>query len=439
MSKYSATIVADLGFGDAGKGTIIDFLARKSTTPTVVRFNGGAQAAHNVITPDGRHHTFSQFGSGTLVPGVRTHISRFALLDPIALVEEMQRLQRLDQFDLFTRLSVDRDALVVTPFHKAANRIRERLRGRDNHGTCGMGIGETMADSISADDSVYARDLQDEQTLAQQFIRIQERKRAELLKFAASVQEVDLFEEWKTLEDTTFAKVIAENVARFARRLQIVNGSVLLSRAEKGDLLFEGAQGTLLDEWYGFHPHTTWSTTTFANAETLISEIGFEGEVTKLGVLRAYYTRHGAGPFPTYDSNLTQHFPDLHNGSEGWQGEFRVGWFDFVMARYALSVCGGVDALAITHLDRFQEIPYPKVCVGYDTFQGEIVRNLQVKSVQTDLAYQEGLTQLISSIEPVYERAPSDSSQYLTMISDQLGVPIRIASYGPAAGDKRVL
>src|SRR4051794_33587520 len=124
----SAWIVVDLGFGDAGKGSVVDFLVREHQTHTVVRFNGGAQAAHNVVLPDGRHHTFSEFGSGTFVPGVRTHLSRFMLVDPAALLAEERHLRSLGVSDAFERLSVDGRAIVVTPFQKAANRLREMSR-----------------------------------------------------------------------------------------------------------------------------------------------------------------------------------------------------------------------------------------------------------------------------------------------------------------------
>ena len=106
--------VVDLGYGDAGKGAVVDRLCRDGGVHTVVRFNGGAQAGHNVVTPDGRRHTFAQFGSGTFVPGVRTHLSRFMLVDPLALATEAARLRTLGVRDAFARLTVDRRAPLTT-------------------------------------------------------------------------------------------------------------------------------------------------------------------------------------------------------------------------------------------------------------------------------------------------------------------------------------
>src|SRR3954469_18473147 len=156
-----AFLTVDLGFGDAGKGSIVDFLTRQHTAHTVVRYNGGAQAAHRVVTagPNSREHVFAQFGSGTLA-GAATHLSRFMLLDPLAMVAEEQHLQALGVPDAFDRTTIDERALVITPFQRAANRLKELARGAGRHGSCGMGIGETMIDYLEHGQRVlFAGDL----------------------------------------------------------------------------------------------------------------------------------------------------------------------------------------------------------------------------------------------------------------------------------------
>ncbi|MBO0814637.1 MAG: adenylosuccinate synthetase, partial [Actinobacteria bacterium] len=145
-------IVVDLGYGDAGKGTVVDWLcSRDGSRPvhTVVRFNGGAQAAHTVVTRDGRCHAFAQVGSGTFTHGVRTHLSRFVLVDPLALAAEAAHLARIGVPGALDLLTVDRDALLATPYHQAANRAREIARGQRRHGSCGMGIGETASYALA--------------------------------------------------------------------------------------------------------------------------------------------------------------------------------------------------------------------------------------------------------------------------------------------------
>ena len=454
MEKRQATIVVDLGFGDAGKGTMVDYLSRQKPAQAVIRFNGGGQAAHNVITPDGRHHTFSQFGSGTLA-GTPTHLSRFMLVDPVALSHEADHLVELGVNDPFERLTIDASALVVTPFHKAANRLREGLRKNGQHGTCGMGIGETTADSLAGNESVLVKDLSDFSVLAKKLKAIQERKYTELQEYFNSIpKDSPLQEEIRLLSDRAYSLGFAESTVSFSGQLRIVPEEYLGTLANKANLLFEGAQGVLLDEWYGFHPHTTWSTTTFANAETLLREIGYKERIEKLGVLRAYHTRHGAGPFPTYSPVLSALLPDLHNGDAGWQGQFRVGWFDFILARYALSVCRGVDRLAITHLDRWGQLPEKKVCMEYafqpgnitpgEQMLGEMKRGqyslhvtaLRKKVCLTDLEHQEHLTMLLKKAVPLYQPVADDTESFLKLIEAVLETPVGITSFGPTAADK---
>src|SRR5215472_7367567 len=155
-----ALLVVDLAFGDSGKGSIVDYLVRTRGAGTVVRFNGGPQAGHNVVTPDGRHHTFSQFGSGTFVAGVHTILSRFMLIEPYALLNEEKHLAEIGVNDALLRLHIDPHCRVITPIHQAANRLREFARGEARHGTCGLGVGETMMDSIKQPDLIlYAGEL----------------------------------------------------------------------------------------------------------------------------------------------------------------------------------------------------------------------------------------------------------------------------------------
>jgi adenylosuccinate synthase len=213
-----------------------------------------------------------------------------------------------------------------------------------------------------------------------------------------------------------------EAFTAFASRVRITGDAHLPALLRAGPVVFEGAQGVLLDERYGFHPYTTWSTTTFANAETLLAEAGASARrqgARRLGVLRAYATRHGPGPLVTEDPLL--HRPEPHNTHGPWQGPFRVGHLDAVALRYALDVSGGADALAVTHLDR----PAPLICRSYDIGRIEPA---------DDLAGQERLTRRLLTARPQYEPLDGDPAE---LISDALGVPIVLSSTGPRAADKR--
>lgn len=285
-------IVTDLGYGDAGKGTIIDWLCAREPIGAVVRFNGGGQAAHNVVLPDGRHHTFAQFGSGTL-RGVPTHLSRFMVTDPLSLAREAAHLSELGVPDPFRLLTVDRDALLATPYHVAAGQARELARGDDRHGSCGMGVGETMAYALEHPElAPTVGDCEEPARLTRKLYALRE---------ALGVT-------GPPVEDCVAA------YRAFAERVILVGSSFTTALLRRRPVIFEGAQGVLLDEWHGFHPYTTWSTTTFANALELLDGV----PAVRLGVLRTYTPRHGPGPLVTEDAALT--LPEAHNGNGPWQG-----------------------------------------------------------------------------------------------------------------------
>ncbi|URN00212.1 adenylosuccinate synthetase [Actinomadura madurae] len=404
-------IVVDLGFGDAGKGTVVDHLCQAGPAAAVVRFNGGAQAAHNVVAGDGRHHTFAQFGSGTFTPGVRTHLSRFMLVDPLALAAEAAHLRALGVRDALDRLTADRDALLTTPYHRAANRARESARGAARHGSCGMGIGETASYALAHEDAPRAGDCLSPARLRRRLASVRDWYR-------------DAFPDG---EDVPDVEDCAAAFTAFAERVRIVGGAHLRRLLRGGTVVFEGAQGVLLDEWHGFHPYTTWSATTFANAETLLAEAG--GTALRLGVLRAYATRHGPGPFVTEDPVLTADLPEPHNGTGRWQGAFRAGHLDAVALRYALDAAGGVDGLAVTHLDVAGARPDLRVCLSYE-MDGERVGRLETGP--PDLDRQAALTERLLRARPVY--APLGEA--VETIEDVSGAPVVLRSHGPTAADK---
>ena len=435
MTARHVTIVADLGFGDAGKGSIIDYLARlDSHPPFVVRFNGGPQAAHNVVTPTGRHHTFSQFGSASLIPGARTHLSRFMLINPLRLAAESDQLAAHGVIRPQAQVTIDARALVISPYQEAANRLRELARGQGRHGSCGHGVGETMADWLDApDDSLTAADLANTATAIEKLELSRARKAHQLTQLMPVIETLsEASRDLATLRDDELSEAVAEFYAHFVWHIEVVGDDYLPQiLATTPHVLFEGAQGMLLDEWRGFHPYTTWSTTTFANANTLLTEAAYDSTVTRLGLLRAYSTRHGAGPFVTEDPVLTELVPDPHNQTNDWQREFRVGNFDLVAARYAAEVSGGIDSLAVTCLDR----PVPRLVATSYNQQGIIVDRL-VPGPFMDLDYQAELTNMLASSTPIYEQAPASEAEYLEYLEDRLALPITVTSSGPTAAHK---
>ncbi|WP_236653351.1 adenylosuccinate synthetase [Streptacidiphilus melanogenes] len=414
-------VVVDLGFGDAGKGATVDRLCRSMGATTVVRFNGGAQAAHNVVADDGRHHTFAQFGSGSLVPGVRTHLSRFVLVDPLALAAEARHLVDIGHPDPFGALTVDRRALLTTPYHAAANRQRERARGSGRHGSCGMGIGETAAYALAhPEDAPTVGDSAVPARLAGLLSLLRDRLAGQLGLPAAHLG--------PPVEDCLTA------YRAFAQAVRFTDEEHLARMLRRERVVFEGAQGVLLDEWHGFHPYTTWSTTTFANARTLLAESGAADDALRLGVVRSYTTRHGPGPLVTEDAALDAVLPEPHNASGPWQGGFRRGHFDAVAHRYALRAAGGADALAVTHLDAPARAHGLRLCDAYD-FAGGEVRDL-TPAPPGDFDRRQRLTDHLLRAHPAHLTRPP---HWAGAISEALALPLLLTSHGPRTGDATFL
>ncbi|WP_330179881.1 adenylosuccinate synthetase [Nocardia sp. NBC_01503] len=402
-------IVVDLGFGDAGKGATVDWLCAPSSgldVSAVVRFNGGAQAAHNVIA-GGRHHTFRQFGSGTF-SRVPTFLSRYMLVEPIALAAEALALEQLGITDPLSLLSVDERALLTTPIHGAANRCREDARGAARHGSCGIGIGETASYAL-AHDAPRVADCLRPNILRRKLIALEEYYRP-LLEGSGH--------RYDSIDD------LVEVYTEFARAVAILPGDQLAAFATTGRLVFEGAQGALLDEWRGLHPYTTWSTVEPRNARAMLARIDAPGYV--LGVTRSYFTRHGAGPFPTEDADLS--IVERHNGTGEYQGDFRRGHLDPILLRYAIRACGGIDGLAVNHLDALGEI---RTATGYLTADGCLDR-LDLGEWQ-DLDHQRRLTELLEAATPVLADLPTDVIGYLEA---ELGVPVVLTAHGPDRFDR---
>ena len=452
LNEYQAILTADLGFGDAGKGSIVDALARFPGAHTVVRYNGGGQAAHNVVTPDGRHHTFAQFGSGSFIPDTLTYLSRFMIIQPLSMLAEERHLHEVGVNDAFLRMSIDRRALVTSPYQQSANRIKEMLRGGARHGSCGMGVGETMSDWLQHGASgLCAGDLPDRSVAMEKLRFMRDAKWAEIENSLVGMPlSGELAREVNVFHDPKLLLATAEVYQYFAGLVALVDDDYLRRMVHQpGQIIFEGAQGVLLDEWYGFHPYTSWSTYTFQNALTLLEEAGFGGRALKLGLTRAFATRHGAGPFVSEDGDLSMQIPDHHNGDNPWQRQFRVGHLDYVALRYALDVIGGVDGLVVTNLDRIATQAGWFTCDAYTapnveqdldahfyTSNGRVT-GIRVPQEKTDLDRQAVLTRLLFEMRPVYRQYENKPAVILEKISKSLNLPVLITSSGPTALEKR--
>lgn len=342
----TAYVVAGLGYGDEGKGATVDFICRTRDVGMVIRYNGGSQAAHNVVAPDGRHHTFAQFGSGMFVPGVHTHLSRFMLVDPFNMAREADHLERLG-LGPWGRITIDPKCLIITPFQKALNRIR----CQGTNASCGMGIGETRGHHLSHGDKVlFAGDLRNWKTATEKLNFIQQLCCEATEGYgiiAKKMLETHFNIIWEPCAPSRIARemeFLSEYVAEMPR---VLNGRFDQAK----DAVFEGAQGVLLDENHGEQGFNTWTNTTFGNALKILDYYQWDGAVQKIGVMRTYHTRHGDGPFKTESKELADKYPEPHNCNHGPQGRFRIGHFDPKLFKRAIEICGGVDGLALNHID----------------------------------------------------------------------------------------
>ena len=418
-----AIIVQGLGFGDEGKGATVDFLARELAADLVVRYCGGSQAGHNVVLPDGRRHIFSQFGAGTLA-GAATYLAEPTIINLPAMHKEARHLLEMTAADPFLKLAVHPRALVSTVYHQQLNRLRELSRGAGRHGSCGHGIGETRNYWLQHGlDAVFAADLLDREALAGKLELLRQRA---LLEAQELVDRVPADEHWRLDVFMEPARQVAAELRQMAVPLAIEPALPAC-----GTAIFEGAQGVLLDEWRGFHSYTTWSTVTLQPALAMIEESGAE-EVCTLGVTRAYMTRHGAGPLPTWSRDLDTKLSDPGNPANAWQGTLRRGWLDLLLLHYAAETAGGpLDGLVINCLDHLADVS-PQICTGYRFPPDEEIEKLPVSPVPW-LARQERLTRLLERAAPVCR--PISLAALCDALAAEVA-PIAIAAAGPAWQDR---
>lgn len=428
--------VLGLAFGDCGKGLFTDYLCRLWGAHTVVRFNGGGQAGHNVVLPDGRSHTFSQFGAGSFVADTFTLLAFPVIVHPGALLVEHDYLRRCGIDDAFARLLIDARCRVTTPFHQAAGRLRELARGDKAHGSCGVGVGETVRQGLEHPEHVirYADLARPAVALAKaQALRVSLLAQFEPVCQAA-VNQAQYDVERGALEDASLAQRWLDHIAPLLRCVAPASRDDVSARlALPGTVLFEGAQGVLLDEWRGFHPHTTWSSISTAAVEQVARDAGLHGRVEHYGALRTYLTRHGAGPLPTHDPRLDM-LAEPHNASSGWQGAFRRGHPDALLLRYALAVTRPLDGLLVSHLDVFQQQPALRWCGAYDIEdQGRRVRiGGIVAGAHTDLQHQARLEKMLASAVPHYDGdIIASAAQFVDELQALAQLPVLFGARGP--------
>jgi adenylosuccinate synthase len=427
-------------WGDEGKGKATDLLgvgvkssggeAPPAAVDYVVRYQGGNNAGHTVVTPDGVHFALKLLPSGVLSPDVTPVIGNGVVVDPKALVEEIDGLQ--ERGVSCERLLISADAHLVMPHHRALDRVTERFLGKAKLGTTGRGIGPTYADKV-ARTGIRVQDLFDEKILREK-LDLTLREKNQVLTKVYNRKAIDA------------AEVVEEYLA-YAERIggYVVDTGLLLNRAlDDGKVvLLEGSQGTLLDVDHGTYPFVTSSSPT-AGGASAGSGIGPTRITTVVGILKAYTTRVGSGPFPT------ELFDDDGDKLRTIGGEIgvntgrprRCGWFDAVIARYAYRVNGVTDWF-LTKLDvlsGWEKIP---VCVGYRMPDGRVFEEMPM--TQTDFhhavpVYEElpGWNEDLSACR-VFEDLPKTAQSYVRTLEQMSGARISAVGVGPGRDQTLVL
>ncbi|OHB21679.1 MAG: hypothetical protein A2939_04815 [Parcubacteria group bacterium RIFCSPLOWO2_01_FULL_48_18] len=453
-------VVTGLGYGDEGKGTITHWLCHAHRAHTVVR-TGGPQALHRVVTAAGKEHVFSQFGSGTLC-GSATHLSKHMVIDPYAILKEGEALMYEHGVrGLFDMLTIHEDALVITPFQAIVGRLRELLRGAKRHGSVGIGVGETVLDDdVFGDTAVRAKDLNAPSLRTKlEAIRLRKLTEFEEIRDRAHVLPPETRDriqlELRDLEDPDTIQWAVEQFTKLACKTRVVGTEYVAKNILESDgtVVFESSQGVLLDRWYGFHPYTTKVRTIPGTALSIIRECAYGGEINAYGILRAYHTRHGAGPFVTESSEITALLPDASNRDHAWQGNFRVGQFDLVAARYAVDACGShsLDGIILTCMDRIRPSATVRFAERYESVPVEHTQDFFRRSTDTSieriivrhgqgpaqLQRQEKLGKALETCSPRLTQCTKNI--FPEMLADALNVPIVAISTGQTEDNKSVV
>jgi adenylosuccinate synthase len=411
-------VVVGAQWGDEGKGKIVDLLAERSDI--IVRFHGGNNAGHTLVV-GGEKTVLHLVPSGVLHPGKVCVIGNGVVVDPLVLLDEVEQLRRRGFLRREEELKISELAHLILPYHKAIDLARERLRGPGKIGTTGRGIGPAYEDKM-ARIGIRVVDLLEETTFRDKLRANLEEKNAYLSSMLGepALGFDEIFEQYRGIGERLRPHVV--DTCRYLDR------EIRAGRR----VLFEGAQGSMLDVDHGTYPFVT-SSNCLAGAAAAGSGIAHSLLRGTLGITKAYTTRVGSGPFPTeLDGTLGDKLRrdgDEYGATTGRAR--RCGWFDAVLVRHAARL-SGLNALAITKLDVLAGNDPLRICVGYQHSEGTIDH---VPASERKLA----------AVQPVYEdlpgfgalpparkidELPEAARRYLDRIVELTGVPVKIVSVG---------
>lgn len=427
-------VIVGSQWGDEGKAKIVDLLSRNADY--IVRYQGGSNAGHTV-NAGGKKYKFHLIPSGILNPGTICMVGPGTVIDPRVILQEMAELR--DQGLDISHLQISAAAHVTMPYHLLIDRAQEEARGSKKIGTTCRGIGPTYADKSSRS-GLRMCELVDPDAL--------------LDKLKVLVPEKNIIlDRLYGLEPLSIDEVFREYV-EYGKQLapHVFDTAAIIWEANKArkNILFEGAQGTLLDLDHGTYPYVT-SSNPVAGGACVGSGVGPNFIDRVIGVAKAYTTRVGEGPFPTEVKGSSAKI--MRAEGTAWEEigtttgrARRVGWFDAVLMRYAIRI-NGMDCLALTKLDVLDDLEELYVCTAYkDIRTGEVYRDLPAKS--NFLKYVEPI---LEKLEPWRDQSansadateitqlPEGALNYVRYLERILEIPITIVSVGPAREQTIVL
>ncbi len=457
-------IVNGLGIGEESKGNTIQALVRYLDADTVWR-SGSWVGGHHIIHDDGREVVLNHFGAG-IFEGADTYLKHM-VVNPVGLFEESIRLQNLGVVDPLKHIAIDESCLASTPFHSAISRGREILRGKNKKGTIGQGVGEAILDSTDPEFAIRAGEFSDRQIVERKVENIRLAKLNILEDLIANHKgEIpeDVYSELAVLKDQGLTGLVADSFVYLSNLVKVVDDNFLQKLLTRGgSIVNEVSHGTLHHPRYGFLPHITQIDPTSQDVMNSIRMRDYDGKIIRIGVVRSYLTRHGAGPLVSFDENLSNTLLEVHNGGgDEWLGQFRNGFFDILALRYAMAIGGGkgsYDGIFLSYMDILAQRQDWQVVEAYDyngkeeglenffVFdQGQIV-GIKVHpdiNKEEHTKHQLQLTKLLNECKPIVTTIKPTKEltleqAFLKYVEDKLGVKVLGTGYGPRVADRHFL
>ncbi len=420
-------VVVGSQWGDEGKGKIVDYLSEKADI--IVRFQGGHNAGHTLVI-NGETYKLSILPSGIVRQDKISVIGNGVVIDPWALLDEIQKIKKTGIKISRENLKISNSAPLILPIHSQIDEAREKQRGDNKIGTTGRGIGPAYEDKV-ARRAIRVSDLKDK-------IHLKE-KVHKLLNHHNIWLKANNFETVGPDNIIENLLQISQDILKFADETWVT----LDNYNSKGKrILFEGAQGTMLDIDHGTYPFVTSSSTVSGNAASG-SGFGLLNISKVLGITKAYTTRVGSGPFPTEQNNeIGNKLGELgHEFGTVTGRKRRCGWFDAVMVKQAIKI-SGISSIALTKLDVLDEFKELKVCTSYKIEDQEInfFPSCQLDQNKIKPCYEtiEGWNIKTEGIR-VFDELPENAIKYIKRLENLIGCPINIISTSPRREDTIVL